>query len=383
MKALPTIGSTLAVATGWVLVATLYGKAAAAPTVGLQSVTHAKYDPSRIDEDIAFNEGRIHRDPGGAIGWQLLSGAYLARSRESDSDRFAWKAEDAARESLRLRTRRNEAAWMKVVQSLLEQHRFQDALAFTQKGISQFPDSVPLKREKADILVEVGKLDEATAVLARLPFTNEGAESAPILARIAAIKGDHARAIDLYAQAMRVVSRNAATPESGIAWYLTKIATEQEALNEDSKAEKTYSESLELYPRSYKAWLGMARIATRRKDYPAVLAACDEVQKVANSLDAVAMRADAYRAMGNHAKADESYAAVREMFHDEAKTFDGLGKGGPLHVKPIDRQFATFAVTHRMFEKEAWAAAKRDFQNRPDDIAKRNLKALSTRMPRV
>lgn len=373
------LAAGLTVVGGWVLVGSLYSRASAEPRIVLEPVFHAPYDPAAIDRSIAFHEGRVRRDPQGAIGWQMLSGAYLARSRESDSDRFAWKAEEAARRSLGLRVRRNEAAWLKLVQSLLEQHRFQDALLETQKGIAVFPDNVPLKREKADILVEIGDLQGASSQLARLPLTNEGAESAPIAARIASLRDDHAQAIALYRQAMRVVSKNPATTEAGIAWYLTKIATEQEAAGDAPAAQRTFDDALSLYPRNYKAWLGLARLALRRRDFPATLTACDEVQKIANSLDAIAMRGDAHRAMGEAAKAATDYAQVKGMYEDEVKTFDGLGKGGPLHVKPIDRQFATFAATHRMFQPEALPAARRDHQNRPDVIAKRNLNALSRR----
>ena len=360
---------------GWLLVASLYSRADASPKLVLEPVAHAKYDPAKIDREIAFHEARIRRDPKGAIGWGFLSGAYLARSRESDSDAFAWKAEDAARKSLALRTNRNESAWMKLVQSLLEQHRFRDALAETEKGVTVFTESVPLMREKADILVELGDLDGASAILARLPMTNGGVENAPIAARIAALRGDHDHAIALYQSAMRVVSTNSATPEAGIAWYLTKIATERETKGDLDGARRDYDESLRLFPRSYKAWLGEARLATKRKDYADVLKACDEVGKIAYSLDAVAMRADARKAMG--ADATKDYAEVRTMYEKEVRLFDGKGKGGPLHVKPIDRQFATFASTHRMYETEALPAAKRDYANRPDEIAKKNLKALA------
>ena len=373
--ALAIVGSGLAVAAGWVAVGSLYSKASAARIV-LEPVSHAKYDAGLIDRNIAFHEARVRRDAQGAIGWQLLSGAYLARSRESDMDLYAWKAEDAARKSLALRTRRNEAAWMKVVQAQLEQHRFRDALAQTEKGLAVFPGSVPLQREKADILVEIGKLDAASAILARLPMTNGGAENAPISARIAALRGDHDRAIALYRQALSVVAANSATPEAGLAWYVTKIATEQEAKGDLPAAQASYDESLRLFPRSYKAWLGEARLALRRKDYPAALRACEEVGKVAYSLDAVAMRGDAHRALGQSDLAAKDYAEVRTMYEKEVALFDGKKKGGPLRVKPIDRQFATFATSHRMYMAEALPAARRDHQNRPDEIADRNLQSL-------
>lgn len=372
---LTSLTAGLSIAGGWGLVAMLTTTKANA--IVLEPVVHAAYDANAIDREIAHHEEVVKRDPGGAIGWGMLSGAYLARSRESDSDKFAWKAEAAAAKSLELRTKRNQAAWLKLIQSLLEQHRFQDALAKTEDGLNTYPGDEALLREKADILVEIGQLDAAEKLILSMKPTHDGADAAPILARIASLKGDHAKAIQLYGQTMRFLEPNMSVSQSGLAWYVTKIATEQESIGDLEAAQQSFDKALTMYPRSYKAWLGEARLATKRKDYAAVVKACDEVQKIANSLDAVAMRADANQALGNKEAADRDYKEVKAMYEAEVKTFDGLGKGGPLHVKPIDRQFATFATSHHMYEAEALPAAKRDFANRPDEIAQNNLRALT------
>jgi tetratricopeptide (TPR) repeat protein len=374
--ALTTLAAGVSIAGGWVLVASITTKASASAIV-LEPVVHAPYDAAKIDREIAHHEMVVRKDPGGAIGWGMLSGAYLARSRESDSDQFAWKAEDAAQKSLDLRTHRNQAAWLKVIQSLLEQHRFQDSLVKTEEGLKIYPGDEALLREKADILVEIGQLDAAEKLLKSMPVKHEGADAAPILARIASTRGQHEKSIQLYRQTLQFLSSNMSVPQSGLAWYITKIGTEQESMGDLEAAQRSFDESLKMYPRSYKAWLAEARLATKRKDHEAVIKACDEVQKIANSLDAVAMRADANKALRNQEAADRDYKEVRAMYEAEVKTFDSLGKGGPLHVKPIDRQFATFAASHHMYETEALPAAKRDLANRPDKTAKKNLISLT------
>jgi tetratricopeptide (TPR) repeat protein len=369
---------TIAAATiagGWILVASLYSRADAA--IVLQPVVHTAYDSNLIDFEISQHESQVKGDPEGAIGWAMLSGAYLARSRESDSDQFAWKAEAAAAKSLQLRVRRNQNAWTKLVQSMLEQHRFQDALTKTEEGIRNYPDDIPLKRMKADVLIEVGKLDEAAKLLATVRKGPNDPATGAIDARLASLRGDHQGAIALFRSTMASLAKNPSVSEPGLAWYVTKIATEQEAMGDFTAAQASFDEAVRLYPRSYKAWLGEARLAMAKHDYETVVQAANKTLEVANSLDARALRADAWLAQGNKAKAQAEYAAIRDMYHKEVATFDGLGKGGPLHVKPIDRQFATFAAKHRMFEKEALVAAKRDYQNRPDEIAKSNLEALT------
>jgi tetratricopeptide (TPR) repeat protein len=374
-RVLSGLAAAATIAGGWVLVATLYSKADA--TIVLQPVVHPAYDPAQIDRDIAQHQAQVKGDPQGAIGWSMLSAAYLARSRESDSDKFAWKAEDAAAKSLALRTHRNGSAWLKLVQSLLEQHRFQDALAKTDQGLARFPGDLPLMRVRADVLIEIGRLDDAAALLAAIPDAANGAETAPLYARIASHRGEHEKAIALLRQTIAALMPNPSIPQPSIAWYVTKIGNEQEAMGDLTAAQKSYDEGVKLFPRSYKAWLGKARLATERKDYTAALVACEEVLKIANSLEARALQADVCLAQGDKIKANAGYAEIKSMVEDEVGTFDSLGKGGPLRVKPIDRQFATFAATHRMFMKEALPAARRDYANRPDEIAKANLRELS------
>ena len=98
--------------------------------------------------------------------------------------------------------------------------------------------------------------------------------------------------------------------------------------------------------------------------------------ETANSLDARALLGDAAQARGDQATANRWYAECRTMFLEEEATFGRLGKGGPLKVRPIDRQFATFSATRRIFGTDGLRAALRDDANRPDPASKANLRRL-------
>src|SRR5882724_2590198 len=88
----------------------------------LAPVGHRAYDPDLATKEVAFNEARVKRDPGGAIGWRQLASAYLAAGREKDSSELAKKAEAAAEKSLAVRTPRNASAAVILSEALLEQH---------------------------------------------------------------------------------------------------------------------------------------------------------------------------------------------------------------------------------------------------------------------
>ncbi|RYG25140.1 hypothetical protein EON82_08185, partial [bacterium] len=318
---LPGAAAAATITSGWVLVASLYSRADAA--IRLQPVVHPAYDATLIDREIARHQAQVKGDPKGAIGWAMLSGAYLARSRESDSDCFAWKAEDAAARSLALHVHRNQGAWLKLVQSLLEQHRFQDALAKAEEGIRTYPGDLPLKRIKADVLIEIGKPVEAGTVLASARRGTDDLETAAIDARLASIRGEHPKAVALLRSVLNVLEKNPYTSQPTLAWYVTKIGTEQEQMGDLTSAQISFNHAIELYPRSYKAWLGQARLATGRRDYPSVLQACEKALDVANSLDARALRADAWLAQGEKTKANAEYQEIRKMYREEVATFDG------------------------------------------------------------
>ncbi len=337
--------------------------------IKVSPAAHPKYDPSQIDRMIKLHELRTSNDPGGAIGWSMLAESWLARSRESDLDTAAWKAEEFAKKSLEVRSDGNSRAKSALVESLLEQHRFQDALTTLKKfGFKT--------RQLADVLVELGQLGEATKVLDTLPYQNEDPSLLATRASIAVHQEKFEVAQDYLNRAILVSEANPGVSESTIAWFKTKKANVHVLQKDLRSAKVLLIEALTMNPKSYKANLALACIAAQEKDWQSVVQYAEATLKIADSLDAHALIGDAEVALGQTDDAAKTYAQCRAQYLNEVKTFDGLGKGGALHVKPIDRQFATFCVRHQMFMQEGLTAAKRDHQNRPDNLAQSNLKAL-------
>ena len=162
---------------------------------------------------------------------------------------------------------------------------------------------------------------------------------------------------------------NPGVPATSIAWIDVKLGDEVKALGQLDEAEKLYREALSLHPRNYKATLAMSRLMAAKKDWAQSIAFAEKTLPIADSLDAKALLGDAYLAQGNKEKANEWDQQCELSYKKEVATFDELGKGGPLKVKPIDRQFAQFCADHKMFLDEALVAANRDLQNRPDPHA--------------
>jgi tetratricopeptide (TPR) repeat protein len=355
----------LALVTGWFWIANVK-KASASEPIEIEPVTHASYDAASIQRDISFHQSRVARDPKGAIGWSMLAESWLARSRESDSDVAAWKAEATARKSLKLRERGNGRAFMALISSLLEQHRFQDAKHALEMAGNR-------TRIYADVLIEIGDLNKAEAILHTL---DADPSVLATRARISSERGDHSPAIRLLRQARSVLEANPSVSEPTLAWYDAKIGAEYLRQGRLAEADSSYAKALRLYPRSYKATLGLARVAATRGDWKQAIDFAERTLEVANSLEAVALLGDANRALGDSALAAKHFARCRQMYREECATFTSAGKGGRYRVRPIDRQFASFCAEHQMFVDEGLEAATRDLKNRPDLLAKKNLSTL-------
>lgn len=376
MKYIPVLTVGI-IALGWGSVALLNTtKAHAASGMLLEPIVHQPYDATLIDKEISFHEERVKNDPKGAIGWGMLAGAYLARSRESDADVFAWKAEDAARMSLKCRTDRNDVAQIKLTQAELEQHRFQDALIEARKVKTIKPDAIEGDKLAVDTLIEMGRYEEAEKLLATIKVQKEDYAPATALARLANARGDHEESIRLYNKALTMAMKLANVNQQTIAWYKTKIATEYELLGKVDESRKLYEESLQLYPNSYKATLGMGRLAVMDKNADNANKWGNRTLEIANSLDARAILEEAARLKGDTATATKIQNDIRKQFEDEVATFTAKGKGGPYGVRPIDRQFATYCAKNGVFLAEALPAAKRDLANRPDPTAHKNLATI-------
>jgi tetratricopeptide (TPR) repeat protein len=371
MKLLSALTLSAAVVGGSYLVATGYARPSQPPlrpAIHLEPVVHAPFDPAAIARNIAFHQGRVRRDPQGAIGWAMLADAYLAESREYDRDTAAWNAEVAARKSLALRTRGNERGKAALVSSLLEQHRFQDALR-TLDGFG-----VKQGRLRADVLIELGRYEEAKRLIARLRPEDPSASAA--WARIALVGKEPDLAIKHLLVARKLVDANPGIAATTLAWYDVKLGDAYAAAGCRPQARERYRQAVVEHARSYKAHLALARLSLAERNWKGAIAEGQATLRIANSLDARAVIGDAYAGLGRRGEAEKWYASCYRQFREEVAAFDRLGRGGPLRVRPIDRQFATFAAAHRRYTRPAVAAAKRDLANRPDPHARQTLRTL-------
>jgi len=120
------------------------------------------------DLDIAFYQARIARDPLGARDRAQLAGLYLARARETGDNGDLLRAEATARGSLANRRARNGKALAVLVNSLLAQHRYPDALTAARDLMELEPEARSVRALLGEIEMELGLYDSASSRFAPL-----------------------------------------------------------------------------------------------------------------------------------------------------------------------------------------------------------------------
>lgn len=339
------------------------------------SVEPAPYDPMLNGKNLAFHRERVERDPKGAIGWAMLSTAYLAAARESDSDAMAVKAEDAARKSLALRTKRNARAAIALAEALLEQHRFAAALAATEQA-NRIEPSASGERLRAEILLELGRYPEAEDAIRKAGSPNDAPSLRALAARWQELHGKSGEALKSWAMAIQTLEDTAAQSPTGVAWFHTKYGDALARAGRYDDAEGQYERALWLFPRDHRAHSGLARLAAQRGEWSHCVEHAEKSLKIAKLTDTMGMLADAQLAMGEKAAAETTYRQVDERNAQTRAGYDHARSHGHVHKHEHgkqdhthDRLYAHFLADHGRDLPLAYHAAKEDLELRQDIYA--------------
>src|SRR5207302_1163910 len=122
-------------------------------------------------------------------------------ARQTDDNSMAVKAEAAARKSLSIRRRNNMTAALRLAKSILEQHRFREALSATADAMEINPKDISAHELRAEILVELGRYDEAWKEFDKYKLASTGLSGMALKARLLEIDGKPADAVSILCQA--------------------------------------------------------------------------------------------------------------------------------------------------------------------------------------
>ena len=284
------------------------------------------------DQDIAFYQARVERDPEGALDRSMLGSLYLLRARETGNIEDLVRAETIARESFRVRSRNNGIALHVLASSLVGQHRYQEALAQVRILVSDDSSNLSFLALKGEIEMELGSYVAAESTFTRLRSWGYKLSVATRLARWDELKGNPEGARALLVRARDEALGQVNLPREQKAWFHLRVGDLAFRYGRTREAESAWKAGLALSPNDHRLLSSMSRLELGRRHWDRAIEYGEAA--VAQSLDpaTLGVLSDAYAAAGDSAKAAE-YARTMELVV--------LGQPGAYH-----RAWSLYLLNH-------------------------------------
>jgi tetratricopeptide (TPR) repeat protein len=336
-------------------VATREAQASAAPTPAPVLADYAQRD--RL---VAFYEGAVRKHPD-QIVTRMLASQYLQRFRETGDAGDLVRGEHAAEQSLAHQPRFNLGGEMTLASSLTSLHRFRDGLVHARRALEIEPGNPAAIAQVASIDVELGRYDDAKAMLrAARPGAEPNAALDTARARYDELTGDLAAARRLIDRVLAQTDSVMDNPAESRAWFHFRAGELAWAAGDAAAAERRFREALDIFPHYARAWNGLARMYWGQRRWPQTLDAASRAATLVPLPETLGYQADAQRALGDGAAA----RATDDLIDAVAR----IGNG-----RINDRALATYFADHGRRLGDAIAIARRDVAARDDVLAEDTL----------
>jgi tetratricopeptide (TPR) repeat protein len=302
--------------------------------------------------DIEFFKKRVERDSLSARDFTQLAGLYLQRARETADNEDLMRAEEIARHSLRLRTKRNGAAFGILASSLLSQHRFVEALQAAQQLVEYDSSSISARGLLGETQLELGRYDEARRVLGSLASYRRDLGVAPRLARWEELQGHPEAARRLLREARDEALQQHGVPREQLAWFHLRLGDLALRNGHAGEAERELRAGLKISPNDYRLLGTMARLEAVQQHWESAIRYGEEA--IAEALDpaTLGLLGDAYAALGDSSKSEEYYHAMEVTV---------LHQPGPFH-----RAWSLFLLDHGREVPAVLAKVSEEIETRRD-----------------
>ncbi len=336
------------------------------------AVARAPYDPTAVHKSLEFAASQTRYDPQNSIFQAMLAAQYLESYRETGDANDAARAEQAARASLKLRTRGNSAAYFQLSRALLTQHRFAEALRVARRAAVLDPIGL---RECADIEIEMGdyaaaerdinasrklvaKRARAVAAIhgdARPVKPDDDPAFLALVARLNEVRGDSVGQLELLGRAVKLADANPDLPVQSVSWFHERLGRCLGMMGRLDEAEKSYLAAKAAFPRDYRAMAALAHLNAARGNWNQTIEWGQKAADIVPSPETLALLGDAYEALGQTAKAAAQWKLV-----------DQIAKLSRSQGVVYDRQRALFYADHGRNLQEAVTLARGELRARHD-----------------
>jgi tetratricopeptide (TPR) repeat protein len=304
------------------------------------------------DLDMAFYERRAKDDPWSAADRVKLAGLYLQRARETGSFTDYGRAESLSVKALQLRQAHNEEAYTILGSARLARHDFVGALAAARSLVERSPEEPRYRALLGEVLLELGRYDEASTVFKSLESETGRLSVAARLVRWYEMTGrlDQAKHVAGYAL-RRAVEEKSLTREQE-AWFHLRLGELELKSGALEGADSLFARGLEVFPTDYRLLGARARAAALRGDWRGAIEHGNAAIAIQLDPTTLGVLSDAYAALGDSSQAASVQRAMRAS---------ALTQPGTIH-----RAWGLFLLDHGMEADEVLRRVRRELESRRD-----------------
>lgn len=213
-----------------------------------------------LEQEIAFYQQRIRRDPEGGLDLAALAGSYLKNARLTGQTQWYLLAEHAARRSLANLPFQNDGAVLALAKVAEARHDFEEAIRLA-RTVSAREDALSIITSAS---LAMGRLDEAAPAADMLVARAPTLGSYALRALVHAARGRDAEAA---ADFQRALAAEQPGEQSSSAWVRTLIGRFSMRRGRLVEAEELFTEALRILPQHPLTLIYLAELETRLGRY--------------------------------------------------------------------------------------------------------------------
>jgi tetratricopeptide (TPR) repeat protein len=350
----------------WLVILLIFCAASVrAQTEPLQSVERNRLAPkSETDQHIQILQGRVRHVPDDYAGYDRLGSAFFQKARETGDIAYYDLAEQTLKKALALAPQDFRATdpLVHMASVYMGEHRFSDALTFSQKAIGTGAGNLAAFAIEGDAYTDMGDYEDAATAYNALQILGRTVLSPLALAymsdsRIAYLRflhGDSAEAIRLMKSAITAALQTD-VPKENLAWLYFETGERYFQTGDLANADLSYQSGIAADPNHYRCLAGLAKVRVAQGRIEESIRLYQRSIAIIPFPVYVAELGDVYKNVGRLREAQQQYDLVEYIGH--------LGK---LNQVLANRELALFYADQEIKLPEALELARKELELRRD-----------------
>jgi tetratricopeptide (TPR) repeat protein len=325
--------------------------------IGLGAVTET-------DRRITALQNQVKDAPGDSASYERLGAAYLQKARETGDLAYYELADKTLNQSIALPKNNFSTVDTLVDLSLvyMGEHRFTDALSFTQQAIAMGSGNLVAFAIEGDAYTDMGEYEKASNAYGTLR-TLGGATSSPLNvayladSRVSYLKflnGHTAESIRLLRLSL-LAAMQLSIPKENLAWLYYELGERYIQQGDLDNAEKAYTAALVSDPNHYRSLAGLAKVRAAQENFDEAVRLYKLSINIVPFPQYITDLGDVYLRTGNRVDAQQQYDMV-----------EYIGYLSKVNRVLNNRELALFYADREIKLPQALGLARKELEARHD-----------------